>query len=49
MEDYKNLEFVASNSKEIVEKQVDSYSQQLHIQLPLLVSRYFSYLFPERP
>jgi amino acid permease len=28
MEDLKNLEFLASNSKEIVEKQVDSYRQQ---------------------
>ena len=28
MEDLKNLEFLASNSKEIIEKQVDSYRQQ---------------------
>ncbi len=28
MEDLKNLEFLAANSKEIVEKQVDSYRQQ---------------------
>ena len=28
MEDLKHLEFLASNSKEIVEKQVDSYRQQ---------------------
>ncbi len=28
MEDFKNLEFLAVNSKEIIEKQVDSYRQQ---------------------
>src|ERR1017187_9606073 len=28
MEDLKNLEFLAVNSKEIIEKQVDSYRQQ---------------------
>jgi len=28
MEDLRNLEFLASNSKEIIEKQVDSYRQQ---------------------
>lgn len=28
MEDFKHLEFLANNSKEIIEKQVDSYRQQ---------------------
>src|ERR1035438_7748702 len=28
MEEFKNLEFLAVNSKEIIEKQVDSYRQQ---------------------
>jgi hypothetical protein len=28
MDDFKNLEFLATNSKEIIEKQVDSYRQQ---------------------
>jgi len=43
--DLRYLEFLALNSKEVIEKQVGSYRQQDLMQVPLLVLPCCLYLF----